>query len=283
MDERESVFELNEQDIDAAWDEDVETHIQQEEPPEPEAQPPVEEGKQDPPAAPPQNDNAAGDKEPSANQPQDTFTLKHLEETKTVNRDEVVVLAQKGMDYDRIRQERDQLREYRQGADPALNLVKAYAERNGMDIGAYIDFCRKQELMAQGVNEQTAAAQIEVEKNQAAMQERNAEEERQRQEQERIQQGAKRRNEERTRDMNAFIAAYPNVKPESIPPQVWAQVAKGESLMSAYTMHRNQELEAQITAERQNQQNRQRTPGSLNSGLDGSTRDEIDKIWYADD
>ena len=32
----------------------------------------------------------------------DQFTLKHLDETKTVSREEVVTLAQKGMDYDRL-------------------------------------------------------------------------------------------------------------------------------------------------------------------------------------
>ncbi len=36
-----------------------------------------------------------------------TFALKHLDEVKTVGRDEVVSLAQKGMDYDRIREKLD--------------------------------------------------------------------------------------------------------------------------------------------------------------------------------
>lgn len=283
MEEQNEVLEVTQQDIDTAWDDDMESSAAQEETPAPEAPAPVVEDKQDTTVPPTQNTTAAGEKEKPADQQDYTFTLKHMDETKTVNREEVVSLAQKGMDYDRIREERDQLRTYRQEADPALNLVKTYAERNGMDISAYIDYCRKQELMAQGVNEQTAAAQVAVEKNQAALTLQNAEADRQRQEQERIQQESKRHSEARTRDMNAFLTAYPNVKPDSIPPQVWDRVAKGESLMSAYTMHRNQELEAQLAAERKNQQNRSTTPGSLNSGLEGNSKDEIDKIWYADD
>jgi len=37
-----------------------------------------------------------------------SFTLKHLGETRTVGRDEVITLAQKGLDYDRIRRKYDE-------------------------------------------------------------------------------------------------------------------------------------------------------------------------------
>ena len=47
----------------------------------------------------PDDDQKSADAEPKADQ----FTLKHLDEVKVVGRDEVVSLAQKGMDYDRIR------------------------------------------------------------------------------------------------------------------------------------------------------------------------------------
>lgn len=67
------------------------------------------------------------------------FTLKNRDETRQVTRDELVAMAQKGWDYDHVRQERDQLRQYRQEADPALELVKSYAQRNGMSVGDYLD------------------------------------------------------------------------------------------------------------------------------------------------
>ena len=41
---------------------------------------------------------------------EETFPLKYMDEIRTVNREEVTTLAQKGMDYDRVRSERDQLR-----------------------------------------------------------------------------------------------------------------------------------------------------------------------------
>ena len=46
------------------------------------------------PAMDPKAEKGAGD---------ESFTLRHLGETKNVGRDEVIALAQKGMDYDRIR------------------------------------------------------------------------------------------------------------------------------------------------------------------------------------
>ena len=60
-------------------------------------------------------------------------------------------------------------------------------------------------------------------------------------------------------------------------------VAQGESLTAAYTMHRNQQLEAELAAERQNKQNQERTTGSLSAQREGDSKSEIDKWWYEDD
>ena len=216
--------------------------------------------------------------EEKADQPE-TFTLKNRDETRQVTRDELVSMAQKGWDYDHVREERDQLRQFRQEADPALQLVKTYAERNGMDIPQYLDFCRKQELLAQGVNEQTAQAQIALEKQQQAIREQTSEAEQARQRQEQLAQQARERTQARQRDMDAFLAAYPGVKGEDIPGEVWARVAAGESLVSAYTMHRNQKLEADLAAERQNKENAARSTGSRSTAGQETARSLIVRAW----
>lgn len=192
-------------------------------------------------------------------------------------------MAQKGWDYDTVRQERDQLRQYRQEADPALTLVRSYAQRNGLSVEQYIDLVRKQELIAQGINEQTADAQISVEKQQAALQAQAAEAEAARQRQKAAEERARQQSEARKQGMLDFLRAYPDVKPADVPKEVWERVAQGESLVSAYTMHRNRQLEAELAAERQNRQNQQNTTGPLNSPREGDTRSEIDKWWYEDD
>lgn len=281
MDEQNESMTLEDSEIDAAWSEEEGPGAEapEEEQQLDQADQPMEE-QPAPEATADQEQPQEGEK--TADQPE-TFTLKHLDETRTVGRDEVVSLAQKGMDYDRIRTERDQLRQYRQESDPAINLVKSYAEKNGMDLGQYIDFCRKQELMARGVNEQTASAQVELEKQQAsiAAQTREAQEAQARQEA--MVRQARERADARKRDMTAFVDAFPSVKGEEIPPEVWAKVAAGESLVTAYTMHKNQTLEAALAAERQNKQNQQRTTGSLTSPADGDRKDDIDRWWNEDD
>ena len=200
-----------------------------------------------------------------------------------MTRDEVITLAQKGRDYDTVRQERDQLRQYRQEADPALSLVKSYAQRNGLSVEQYIDTVRKQELLAQGINEQTADAQISMEKQQAALQTQAAEAEAARKRQEAIAAQTQARQAARKQGMVDFLRAYPDVKAQDIPREVWDRVAQGESLTAAYTMHRNQQLEAELAAERQNKQNQERTTGPLSAQREGDGKSEIDKWWYEDD
>lgn len=283
MNENENIT-VNEADIYAAWAEDdgpstVEAddgrmERKPEADPQPEAAPPAKEA----PAA-----REEQEEKPAEADPPELFTLKNRDETRQVTREELVSMAQKGWDYDTVRQERDQLRQYRQEADPALTLVRSYAQRNGLSVEQYIDLVRKQELIAQGINEQTADAQIRVEKQQATLQAQAAEAEAARQRQKAAEERARQQSEARKQGMLDFLRAYPSIKPADIPKEVWERVAQGESLVSAYTMHRNRQLEAELAAERQNRQNQQNTTGPLNSPREGDTRSEIDKWWYEDD
>lgn len=210
------------------------------------------------------------------------FTLKNRDETRQVSREELIALGQKGWDYDRVRTERDGLRQYRQEAEPALSLVKAFAEKSGMSVAQYVDYCRKQEIMQRGVNEATAQAQLDLEKQQAALAAQQAQVQAETQARQRAQAEQARRAQARQAEMSTFLSTYPDVKPDSIPKEVWAQVAQGVPLTTAYTMHRNQTLEAELAAERQNRENQRRSPGSLKTEGDGG-QDELDAIWYSDD
>jgi precorrin-6B methylase 2 len=137
--------------------------------------------------------------------------------------------------------------------------------------------------MSQGINEQTANAQIAVEKQQAALQRQNAEAAAARRQQEAEADQARQRQEAQRKDFAAFLGAYPGVKTTEIPKEVWEKVAQGESLVSAYTMHRNRQLEAELAAERQNRKNQQRTTGSLSDPAGGDRQDDIDRWWNEDD
>lgn len=206
---------------------------------------------------------------------EELFTLKNRDETRQVNRDELVAMAQKGWDYDTVRAERDRLRQFRSEAGPALEMVKANAQRNGMTVPDYLDHCRKQDLMRTGLDERTAAQTLQIEKQQAELDAR-------RQQENSLIQRVRAQQAGRRQDMERFLQTYPTVKAESIPNQVWAQVARGVPLVSAYAMHENQQLKAELAAERQNRANRLRTPGALGANS-GAEWDELDRMWAEED
>lgn len=186
----------------------------------------------------------------------DAFTLKHLDEVRTVGRDEVVKLAQQGMDYERVRSERDQLRKLRDETGPALELIRAAAVRNGMTSEQYVEFCRRQQPGGRNID-----ARVSAERRAAG-----------------DEAGVRRRE-----GMRRFLDKFPSVRPEEIPGEVWNEVAKGESLIFAYTLNKNTRLEAELAAERQNRENAKKTTGSLAGGLAGIRQDEFDRWWNDED
>lgn len=65
--------------------------------------------------------------------------LTHLGQAREVPLSEAVSLAQKGLDYDHIRQERDELRR-----DPAWEVLDAFAARSGLSRGEYVRALKEQ-------------------------------------------------------------------------------------------------------------------------------------------
>ncbi len=162
----------------------------------------------------------------SDGQEPELFTLKNRDETRQVTRDELIAMAQKGWDYDNVRQERDQLRQYRQAMER---------------VGAPIQAVPRAETLMQRVKA-------------------NA----------------------RQQDLDRFVHAYPGVKAEDIPQEVWGQVAGGVPLVSAYAMHENRQLRLALAAQAQSERNRARTPGGL-GGSFGAEFDELERMWNEED
>lgn len=264
--------EVMDADINAAWDDDVTTDsaaaeqnkVQPADQPEHEAQEqPAEEVKQ------------------PVDQPE-LFTIKNRDEVRQVTKEDLIAMAQKGWDYDTVKTERDQLRQYRKDADPALELVKNYAQRNNMSVPEYLDFCRKQDLMHGGMDEKTADQTIQFEKRQADLDAREKRLNAEQVQRDSLLQQAKQRQEAMRSDMNQFLKMYPGVQANEIPKEVWDMVRNGQPLTTAYAMHQNQQLKAELAAERQNKENQKNTPGSL-GGNSVTDMDEIDRIWAEDE
>ena len=157
--------------------------------------------------------------------------------------------------------------------------MKSYAQRNGMSVGDYLDYCRKQELIATGMNEQDAAARVSMEKERADLARQRAEIQAYQDQQNSVLKHAQQQAQARKQDIEAFYQSYPGVDPKSIPPEVWGAVRRGDTLTNAYTRWENKRLQAELAAERQNKANRDKTPGSLGGDTADDNAGLISKYW----
>jgi hypothetical protein len=224
----------------------------------------------------------AVDENTQADQPK-MFTIKNRDEVRQVSESDLIAMAQKGWDYDNVRQERDQLRNERAANAKIMSVVQRFAKNSGHEnLDQYADFCMRQEYLAKGMTEQQADYEVRRQNYEADLRNREAKIEAAERLQTSEAQRQKQAAEARRKDIQEFTQAYPEVKPESVPKEVWAQVAKGTSLINAYTMHENRRLQAELAAERQNKINQKVSPGSL--GGNAITDDEeFDRMWCGDD
>lgn len=188
--------------------------------------------------------------EPEAAPAEQTVTITHLGQTQEIPLSEAVALAQKGMDYDHVRQERDELRQA-----PAWEVMDYFAARSGQTREEYIQTLRDQmeqdqlaQYTNQGMDEQAAKDLLELKR----FKERQEQETRQREEE-----------NKKKEEYHKFFSAYPDVNPADIPDDVWQQVGQGEPLVEAYRRHENAQLKAKLAALEQNERNRQAAVGSL--------------------
>lgn len=218
---------------------------------------------------------------PEVHEEQDQlFELKHLDETRSVGREEVITLAQKGMDYDRVRQKYDAAKPavewYEKNSDTVKWLEEMAAEQN-MSLAEMVDETRA-EIMARKTNQSVAVCRgivanerkaLELEARQKAME-------------------ATSQNSRIDADVKEFLQAYPDVgrDPNGIPQEVWDDVKKGESLLNAYRAYENRQLKEQLKNERaqaerraQEEKNKARSTGSQ-STQGKKEIDPFDALWY---
>lgn len=221
----------------------------------------------------------------------DSFTLKHMDEVRTVSREEIVPLAQKGMDYDRIKGQletaKNDLREYQQ--------VKADLSKRNEQLQYLEELAKEQDMSLDELIENTQA-QVMHRKTGKDMEvcrgivanERRA---RELQAQQAAVTATKDQNAKRDADIAEFMKAYPELAsdPKNVPNEVWEAVNKGESLLNAYRAYEikalRAELEQQKAAaadEKRKQENKSRSTGSQKT-KGTKTVDPFDAIWYNGD
>ena len=207
---------------------------------------------------------------------QDQFLeLKHMDTVRKVSREEAKTLAQKGLDYDRIRGERDamqkdyaQLKKYEnflnelKGDFPSIDAMmtdtraRMLAEKEGI---SYADAVAKVGVMQQGAQPQ--------------------------------QQTQAQPGQLKVPAVDQFVQKYPGVKAEEIPQTVWDEVKRTGDLVGAYENYQNtkvkdekiKNLELEIETLRQNQKNAARSTGSASSSGKTSGKSLIQQLWDEDD
>ena len=222
---------------------------------------------------------------------QDEFVLKHLGEERKVSRDEVVQLAQKGLDYDRIRERWDGVKNDIPKLRSYEKFLADLAESRGGNIEALMDETMTQILInrAKAKGEELSASAAAAQAVRMRMENGNT----RGYDDEATETGASGTEGESggkpdaNEMVNRFLAEYPTVRAESIPKEVWDEVNRnGGDLLQAYRgwenkklAEENKRLQKELESAKQQQKNKARSTGSTKSVGSAATIDPFDSGW----
>ena len=228
-----------------------------------------------------ENAQQQAETQPKADAPK-MWTLRHMDEVRQVGEADMVVLAQKGLDYDRIRGKYDE-------SKPVMELFGSFARQAGMSIPDYVSFIRTQAKQASGMSEAEARRTVELEDREAAVSAKEAEEAQRQNGANQAAQARAAADARRNADIAEFQRLFPDAAkdPKAIPQEVWASVRSGMSLVSAYSKYAvdqanaaRQAAEQKAAASAQNQQNASRSTGSMQSaGESLASKDPFMEGW----
>nr|DAK51329.1 MAG TPA: hypothetical protein [Caudoviricetes sp.] len=197
------------------------------------------------------------------------YTLKTPKGEKQCSLDEVLVYANKGMDYDGMRQDRDRLRDFLKEMAAPLNL----------SVEELIDNTRARMLIQQKKEAGEELSEMEaltiIQRNRAEKQaEAQATDE-------------KAANEAAKAQMiRAFVNEFPDVKATDIPADVWAECNRTGDLAGAYRKYADglkdseiKRLKKENETLKQNQKNKDRSTGPRRSAGAATPKDPFDEAW----
>ena len=208
---------------------------------------------------------------------EEQFSLKVNGNTYQVPREKMTELAQKGMDYDRVRQQRDAARAFQQENESTIASLKALAESvsPGMTISDLIDRMRVNMLVAQDVPEAVSTERVARENAERMLREKSDAESAEATKKERV-----------NAEIRDFQAKYPGVDvSEREIREMSGDLAAGMSFVEAYQKRQLQEKESaleslrrQLEAEKKNNQNRASSPGSQSDAGSPKTSNAFDEF-----
>jgi hypothetical protein len=303
----EEITNLAEVDIDADWDEAEPSETDDWDGAEAtESKEPEADGEADQPATEAedaQTTGTASESDKAATEPEnkpdtDQFTLKYLGEEVTKTKDEVIALAQKGMDYERVHSKYEELKPLKD----ELATLKAEREKDEDDLSFLDELAKEQRVTRSELIDRARASIIAeregkdvavvLEKVKLDREKRAIAKEKAAMEAAKTAKNAEADAEtkakaKRDADVKEFVEAYPTVDPKTIPKEVWDDVKQGKSLLAAYVKHENAKLKAELDAEKakleaekKNAENKSKSTGSRATVGKKKDMDSIDASWY---
>lgn len=216
----------------------------------------------------------------TADQPE-LIELKHLGQVVRVTPEQLNAYAQMGLDYQRIRDDRDAARAEVARLKEMEDYLKELAAPQGISVedlldGAKAEVLANKEHLDRGI----ALQRVKLDRERKQFEAQKAQQTRAQQEQS--------EKERRQRDQFLqFAKEYPKVKPNDIPKEVWEKFKEGMNLTSAYAQYeakslRDQvaSLEAKLEAEKKNSENKKRSTGTQKSAGNVTEQDAFDRLWY---
>lgn len=215
------------------------------------------------------------------------FTLKVNKEEKTVSLEEMTAYAQKGLDYDRVKGQNEQLRQSNTdlqakldgmaSQQDALDVLRMIAEKSGTTLdqlseSLYVNFRKNSGVSEDAAREELKSARLEKELSGLKAKEARKQDE-------------KTDAESRfQRDVEAFNREYPGVSlTEELVNKLVPDIQNGMSLSAAYRKlekaqdaEKIADLERQLSAKVQNEKNRKNSPGSQKDSGGSGKHSDID-------
>ena len=255
------------------------------------------EGNEDEPDGEESEEDDAEDAKEGGGKPGDTdagqtFTLKVNKEERQVTLEEMTALAQKGADYDRVKEQytkgqqtiqdlQTQLKDFteRKGV---LDILEIVAEKSGTNLEEMAEMLYVSVRKSAGASEEVAREELKSEKLQRELNGIKAQ-------QTKVQQQTDDAAARAQREIDAFRKEYPDVQlTEELVSKLNGDLQKGISLSAAYRnlekaqdAAKIQELEQKLAAKAQNDKNKKHSPGSQKDSGGRRTRSDYEDFERA--
>lgn len=216
------------------------------------------------------------------------FKVKHLGQEIELTMEQMIENAQKGLDYDRIRQDRDTLKSSRK-----LQLLEDLAKDSGYDdVDAFVEnfyenleesrlIDRAEEIAAKrGIDFETAAELAKAERENEKLKQKM-------QEAEKVKAKSADQQKQAVNDFNALFAKFPEIKEQytsfdKLPESFRQKVAQGEQPLLAWNNYllelKDMELkqkEKELEIVKNNQKNKKRSVGSAKGAGQAKETDDF--------